>query len=59
MLIAAAAAQWQVPATECRVDKGVISHGPSNRSLRYGEVASAAAKIAPPTEIKLREPAES
>jgi len=58
MLVAAAAAQWQVAVTECSVDKGVITHGPTRRSLRYGEVAGAAAKIAPPTDIKLREPAE-
>ncbi len=58
MLVAAAAAQWQVAVTECSVDKGVITHGPTRRNLRYGEVAGAAAKIAPPTDIKLREPAE-
>jgi isoquinoline 1-oxidoreductase beta subunit len=58
MLVAAAAAQWQAAVTECSVDKGVITHGPTRRSLRYGEVAGAAAKIAPPTDIKLREPAE-
>lgn len=58
MLVAAAAAQWKVPATECSVDKGVITHGATRRSLRYGEVASAAAKIAPPKDIKLREPVE-
>ena len=27
MLVAAAAAQWKVPRSECTVDKGVITHG--------------------------------
>jgi len=58
MLIAAAAAQWKVPASECAVDGGVISHGPSKKKLRYGEVAAAAARLAPPSEVKLREPSD-
>ena len=58
MLVAAAAAQWKVPATECSVDKSVITHGATRRNLRYGEVASAAAKIMSPKDIKLREPVE-
>lgn len=56
MLVAAAAAQWKVPAAECTVDKGVITHGPSKRRLRYGQVASAAAKLPPPKDIALRDP---
>jgi len=56
MLVAAAAAQWQVPASECSVDKGVITHRPSGRKLRYGEVAGAAAKLPPPSDVNLRDP---
>jgi isoquinoline 1-oxidoreductase subunit beta len=56
MLVAAAAAQWKVPAAECTVDKGLITHGPTKRRLRYGQVATAAAKLAPPTDIALRDP---
>mgnify|MGYP003353429750 CR=1 FL=1 len=33
MLVAAAAQGWGVPATECKVDKGVISHAASNRKI--------------------------
>ena len=58
MLIAAAAAQWKVPAAECVVTKGVISHGPTGRTLRYGEVAAEAARLAPPKEVALRDPAK-
>ncbi|MBL0141832.1 MAG: xanthine dehydrogenase family protein molybdopterin-binding subunit [Betaproteobacteria bacterium] len=56
MLVAAAAAQWKVPVSECTVDKGVITHGPSKRRLRYGQVATQAAKLEPPGDVKLRDP---
>ncbi len=56
MLVAAAAAQWKVPAAECTVDKGVITHGPTKRRLRYGQVATAAAKLPPPKDVELRDP---
>jgi isoquinoline 1-oxidoreductase beta subunit len=55
MLIAAAAAQWNVPASECRAAKSVITHDPSGRTLRYGEVAEAAAKVAPPKDVRLKD----
>jgi isoquinoline 1-oxidoreductase beta subunit len=56
MLVQAAAAEWKIPAAECSVSKGVISHKASGRSLRYGEVAAAAAKLSPPTEVPLKDP---
>lgn len=55
MLVEAAAARWKVPASECSVDKGVISHRPSKRQLRYGQVASEAARLTPPREVTLRD----
>ncbi|WP_083533502.1 molybdopterin cofactor-binding domain-containing protein [Bosea sp. WAO] len=58
MLVQAAAGEWKVPAAECSVSKGVITHKASGRSLRYGEVAAAAAKLSPPTEVPLKDPKE-
>ncbi|MEM7020312.1 MAG: molybdopterin cofactor-binding domain-containing protein [Pseudomonadota bacterium] len=58
MLIEAAANEWGVPAAECSVADGVITHKASNRSTTYGKVAGAASKIAPPTEVKLKDPSE-
>ena len=55
LLIQAAAARWKVPVSECSVDKGVISHQATQRKLRYGEVASAAARLEPPRDVKLRD----
>jgi len=56
MLVSAAADQWKVPASECTVSKGVITHKASNRSTTYGKVADAASKVTPPTDIKLKDP---
>ena len=56
MLVAAAAQKWGVPAAECTAAKSVVTHRPSGRTLRYGEVAAAAAKLPPPAEVKLKDP---
>jgi isoquinoline 1-oxidoreductase beta subunit len=56
MLVNAAAARWKVPAAECTADRGVITHAPSKRTLRYGEVATEAAKLKPPQDVALRDP---
>jgi isoquinoline 1-oxidoreductase beta subunit len=58
MLIAAAAARWDVPANECAARNGVITHAPSRRTLRFGEVAAAAAAVAPPKDVRLKAPNE-
>ena len=55
MLIASAAAAWQVPAEEITTDAGVLSHKASNKSAGYGEMASAAAGIEIPEEVALKE----
>ena len=56
MLVAAAAQRWNVPAAECQAAKSVITHKPSGRILRFGEVAEAAAKLPLPAEPKLKDP---
>src|SRR6202022_4701496 len=38
MLIGAAAAQWGVPSSQCRARNSIITHMPSGRRLRFGEV---------------------
>ena len=56
MLTSAAAKQWSVPASECRAGDGRILHSSSGRSLRYGHLASAAAKLSPPDDPALKTP---
>ncbi len=58
MLIAAAAARWQVAAEECKAANSVITHGLSGRTLTYGEVADDAARLRPPGEVLLKDPSE-
>jgi isoquinoline 1-oxidoreductase beta subunit len=56
MLVQAAADEWKVPASECSVSNGVITHKPSGRTTRYGKVAAAAAKLDPPKDVPLKDP---
>ncbi|MDO8278490.1 MAG: molybdopterin-dependent oxidoreductase, partial [Burkholderiaceae bacterium] len=58
MLVQAAAEAWQVPASECSVDKSIITHRPSGRRTSYGKVAAAAARLTPPpaASVKLKDP---
>jgi isoquinoline 1-oxidoreductase beta subunit len=56
MLIEAAANEWKVPASECSAANGVITHKASGRSTTFGKVASAASRIEPPADVKLKDP---
>ncbi|MEA2989407.1 MAG: isoquinoline 1-oxidoreductase subunit beta, partial [Alphaproteobacteria bacterium] len=55
MLVQAAANEWKVPAAECSVTGGVITHKASGRTTTYGKVAEAAAKLEPPKEVTLKD----
>ena len=58
MLLQAAADSWKVPVSEVTVSNGVITHTASRRTITYGKVAAAAAKLpAPdPKSITLKDP---
>ncbi|MET0267727.1 MAG: molybdopterin cofactor-binding domain-containing protein [Duganella sp.] len=58
LLVQAAANVWQVPAAECVAAASVITHRPSGRMLRYGEVAAAAAQLPAPAaaDVALKDP---
>jgi len=58
MLIDAAARRWNVPATECTAARSIVTHAPSRRTLSYGAVAAAAATLAPPKSVTLKDPAD-
>ncbi|MFU0504727.1 xanthine dehydrogenase family protein molybdopterin-binding subunit [Pseudaminobacter sp. NGMCC 1.201702] len=53
MLVAAAAKDWNVPADEVTVTKGVISHA-SGKRASFGELAQAAAGMAIPNDLPLK-----
>jgi isoquinoline 1-oxidoreductase beta subunit len=54
MLIHAAAQKWGVPASECDTDLHTVVHRATNRSLGYGELARAAAKLPIPGKDELQ-----
>jgi isoquinoline 1-oxidoreductase beta subunit len=54
MLVSAAAAQWNVPASECGAQNHEIIHRPSGRKLAYGSLVPAAARLAVPARETLQ-----
>jgi isoquinoline 1-oxidoreductase beta subunit len=54
MLVAAAAAQWGVPAAECRTESGFVVHPGSSRRAGYGTLAEAAARLEVPKDVPLK-----
>jgi isoquinoline 1-oxidoreductase beta subunit len=56
MLIAAAAARWDVATSQCAAQNSTITHTLSGRTLAFGAVAEDAAKIDPPANVALKEP---
>jgi isoquinoline 1-oxidoreductase beta subunit len=56
MLVQAAANEWKVPVSECSVANSVITHTLSGRTVTYGKVAEAAAKLEPPKNVPLKDP---
>jgi isoquinoline 1-oxidoreductase beta subunit len=56
MLVQAAAQGWNVPVSECRADRGTITHAGSGRSVTYGQVSAAAAKLPVPDSPPLKDP---
>src|SRR4051812_30937353 len=58
ILVQAGAQSWKVPAGECYAEKGFVVHKPSGKKLSYGTLASAAATIAPPQDVKIKPASE-
>ncbi|MDF1761883.1 MAG: xanthine dehydrogenase family protein molybdopterin-binding subunit [Oleibacter sp.] len=54
MLLAAAAIEWSVPASELTVEKGRIRHAKSGKESGFGAFAADAAKLTPPEKVTLK-----
>jgi isoquinoline 1-oxidoreductase beta subunit len=54
MLVAAAAARFGVPASDCRTENGFVIAG--TRRARFGELAGAAARLTAPATVALKDP---
>lgn len=56
LLVAAAAEKWGIPARDLITDKGFVKHPATNKSVSYGDLVEAAAKIEVPEEVTLKDP---
>jgi isoquinoline 1-oxidoreductase beta subunit len=56
LLIAAAAAEWSVPASECETTTHAIRHAATKRESRFGALAGRAATLTVPLEVPLKDP---
>jgi isoquinoline 1-oxidoreductase subunit beta len=56
MLLEAAAEKWGVPRSELKAENSVITHVPTGRTMTYGEIAEAASKLTPPSQVALKDP---
>ena len=54
LMITAAAAKWNVPASECEVKKGTVLHAKSSRKAGYGELVAAAEKLPLPDQERVQ-----
>ncbi|NKC33885.1 xanthine dehydrogenase family protein molybdopterin-binding subunit [Falsiroseomonas selenitidurans] len=58
MLVQAAAERWDLPVETCAAEApGRVVHPASGRSLSYADLADAAARLTPPREPRLKDPA--
>lgn len=55
MLISAAAQTWNVPASEITTETGTLHHKSSGKKISYGAIATKAAGLPVPEEVKLKE----
>ena len=58
LLVDAAAQAWNAKSVDCTAKNGVVTHGPSGRTMHYGELVDAAAKLPAPKAIVLKKPAD-
>lgn len=55
MFVQAAANKWNVPVGEITVKDSVLTHT-SGKTIGFGELLAEAAKVPPPTDVKLKDP---
>jgi len=56
MLVSAAAKRWNVEPASCRALSGEVVHPPTDRRIRYGELAAEAARLPVPEGVALKQP---
>lgn len=54
VLLATAAARWNVAASELTIARSIIQHAATSRRATFGELAAAAGEIKPPSSVTLK-----
>jgi isoquinoline 1-oxidoreductase beta subunit len=54
MLVSAAAKRWNVDPASCRAQSGEVLHPPTGRRIKYGELATDAARLPVPEAVALK-----
>src|SRR5438132_2569502 len=58
MLVAAAAKRWDVDPASCRARSGEVLHATTARKIKYGDLATDAARMPVPESVILKRPAD-
>src|SRR6202048_1489878 len=58
MLVSAGAKKWKVEAVSCRAERGEVIHAASGRRIKYGALATDAAKLPVPENVALKPPGD-
>jgi isoquinoline 1-oxidoreductase beta subunit len=58
MLLSAAAAQWDVPVSECRAESSVVIHAPTQRKFAFEILLAAASAFKPLADPPLKNPSD-
>jgi isoquinoline 1-oxidoreductase beta subunit len=56
MLIAAAAARWNVKPSDCKAENGYVINKLNNKKVGYGDLVEEASKLPVPQNVKLKDP---
>lgn len=54
LLVTAAAAKWDLPASELTTDAGFVHHKASNKKIGYGELVNDASQLTAPEDVPLK-----
>ncbi len=58
MLLSAAAAQWNVPRSECHAESGLVTHKPTQRKVAFEQLLAAASALPSPADPPLKNPSD-
>ncbi|MEJ6733347.1 MAG: molybdopterin cofactor-binding domain-containing protein [Verrucomicrobiia bacterium] len=58
LLVTAAAKKWGVKTADCTTANSTVTHTPTGKTLSYGELATAAAKLPLPDSVRLKDASE-